>query len=207
MALYNREMERFDPKVSDSLASFTSESGPINGVWTIDMGGVPLDFQVEDRGSPATVVFLSAALPAGPRRLPTFIGSGISEALPLNCIRISDPSLALSNSLGIAWYAGFDGVDLPAVLVEVIRHVQARLGAQHLSLFGASAGGFASLSLGQLLGPALSIAVNPQTVIERYAEEAWFAYMRDCWLFTIEGVVRVWSGAAGRTGVRVEVFR
>ena len=27
------------------------------------------------------------------------------------------------------------------------------------------------------------------------------------WLFTIEGVVRVWSGAAGRTGVRVEVFR
>ena len=26
-------------------------------------------------------------------------------------------------------------------------------------------------------------------------------------LFTIEGVVRVWSGAAGRTGVRVEVFR
>ena len=28
-----------------------------------------------------------------------------------------------------------------------------------------------------------------------------------CRLFTIEGVVRVWSGAAGRCGVRVEVFR
>ena len=26
-------------------------------------------------------------------------------------------------------------------------------------------------------------------------------------LFTMQGVVRVWSGAAGRCGVRVEVFR
>lgn len=181
MSLYDRDMSRFhEGRTVSSVADFRDDSSPVHGIWSIDLGGVPLDLQIEDRGATTTVVFLSAALPAGPRLLPAFTGVGISAELPINCIRISDPALPLVPGLGIGWYAGFEGVDLPAILSSVIRHAQRRMGGKHLALFGASAGGFASLSLGQLLGPVLSIAVNPQTRIEKYDQNAWFAYVKGC---------------------------
>lgn len=195
-------MSRFDTvRECESLEAFLAVPAPITGAWTIHVGRAPLDLLVEDRGAPTTIVFLSAALPAGDRRLPLFSGSGIAGDLKVNRIHISDPSLALDPHLRVAWYAGYEGVDLPDAIVQVVRHVQEAMGARHLALFGASAGGFAALSLGQLLGDVLSVAVNPQTSIERYNAKSWTDYIEAC--FGCEGTDA--ARATLRTKVRSAV--
>ena len=76
--------------------------------------------------------------------------------------------------------------------------------------------GTISLARGRLPHWRDLMATLPRTLTHN---DFWFTNLAVYWdgssalmydhnrLFTIEGVVRVWSGAAGRTGVRVEVFR
>lgn len=154
----------------ESLPQFLeSLPGAEDGVHTIGMGDGP-HLDVLLLGSPlsghhgAVPVFFSASVRSRHQKHPPFF-SGISVVGRIRAplIAISDPSTQLSESLGLAWYAGGGGTDVQDAVHRLLSAVTAASG-NHLWLVGGSGGGFAALEAGFALGESASVLVfNPQT--------------------------------------------
>lgn len=154
----------------DSLPQFLeSLPGLPDGVHTIGMADGP-HLDVLLLGSPlsdghgAVPVFFSASVRSRDQKHPPFF-SGISVVGRIRAplIAISDPSTQLSESLGLAWYAGGGGTDVQDAVHRLLSAVTATSG-NHLWLVGGSGGGFAALEAGFALGESASVLVfNPQT--------------------------------------------
>lgn len=111
---------------------------------------------------------------------PFFSGLRIAEQFRLPVLAVADPSISKSRELGIAWYAGNEGMPnmseiLGTHLDRLARHYGARL-----VLFGGSAGGFGALSvLPYLTGPASCVVWNPQTSITQYIKTFVIYYLKN----------------------------
>lgn len=146
-----------------------------------------LDLMISNQSSDTTVIFFHAALSKrGDLKLPVFSGARLGAGLGVNKIFISDPSLYLSNTLRLGWFLGSKYLsgkeDIAYSLLEVLRV----LGTKRVILFGASAGGFASILYGGMLKKycgldVLSVAVNPQTNILKFSKGPVREYFRTCW--------------------------
>ena len=103
------------------------------------------------------------------------------DQLNLPIISIADPSLALSGDIKLSWYAGSErSTDLPEMLAKILDHISLMLGAK-LVLFGGSGGGYAALSVVQLMASKASVAVwNPQTSISKYNGRQVVNYITTC---------------------------
>jgi hypothetical protein len=101
---------------------------------------------------------------------PFFSGTGVAANLQFPLISVSDPTLATSPSLGLAWYAGNQAInDLPQQIAMLLDGVAERADA-HFLIFGGSGGGFAAMQIASLLrAPATVLVWNPQTKISDYA--------------------------------------
>lgn len=81
---------------------------------------------------------------------------------------MSDPTLALSEDVTLAWYAGADGLPLQQTLPLVFRHIIERLEPSSVWFFGGSGGGFASLYYASKVPNSAALVWNPQTDILEY---------------------------------------
>jgi len=100
---------------------------------------------------------------------PYFFGVGISDGSNLPLISISDPTLALSDNLRLAWYAGNESERSLQVLISIIIDCICSAHKFQPIFVGGSGGGFAAL-VQSFLSKRESIALvwNPQTAIGKY---------------------------------------
>jgi len=135
---------------------------------------IPLDFLslgFNNQGKEFLVVLSGAVTDStrGNSSPPYFSGVGLASDLHLPLFAISDPSLALSHDLNLAWYAGNHYTpDLFTHIADVVDSLAQRTGKKPI-LLGGSGGGFAAIQiLKRLKTPATAIAWNPQTSIGGY---------------------------------------
>ncbi|WP_284975494.1 hypothetical protein [Arthrobacter sp. efr-133-TYG-104] len=158
----------------DTVAHFLEGPQWRDGVHTIGLGSGPdLDIFVsgnplEESNAVIPVFFNGAITGREDKSGPFFSGRKISAMGGFGFIAVSDPSVNLDPTLGLAWYAGNAHQSLQDSLTSLLREISARSGRE-LLLIGGSGGGFASLYFGHELGEAASVLVwNPQTRIIEY---------------------------------------
>lgn len=150
-----------------SVTEFLSREITPNGTFSIKAGGLPIDLEYEDNGSDVTVVFFHAALSSKAVLLPIFAGRGLSKGLQVNRLSISDPTLALDDTLRLAWFAGSLKQpslqsNLSRIILDITRH------SRKVIYYGASGGGFAALQYSARHPGSVAITINPQTNIAKY---------------------------------------
>ncbi|MCC3269896.1 hypothetical protein MUG94_11460 [Arthrobacter gengyunqii] len=155
-------------------------SSVLDGLHTIDIGGLPLDILYRHRSAATTLVTFHAAA-TSQASIPIFSGTRMTEEINANVVFVSDPSLVIDEKIKLGWFAGNRHQPLQSVLPEVIRHIVRDTGAQHLIFFGASGGGFASLYYSSLFPGSLAIGVNPRTIVDRSFPTAISRYAQLCW--------------------------
>jgi len=161
----------------DSATAFCGKDTWQDGVHTIALDGGPsLDLFISgqpfDRPSIAVPVFFSGAVQNREAKAgPFFSGENVSLSGGFPYISVSDPSLELHETLGLAWYTGSEGQHLHEQLLTVLRALSGTAGRE-LLLVGGSGGGYSALFYGQKLGDLASVFVwNAQTDILEYNEK------------------------------------
>ena len=115
------------------------------------------------------VIFSGAISKRENKSAPFFSGKNIAKTLDLPLIAISDPTLALSKSLSLSWYAGNEYFkNISVVINNLLKNIQNKYDAE-LLLVGGSGGGFAVLDqLSLFREPSKKVKAliwNPQTNI------------------------------------------
>lgn len=157
-----------------------------DGIHTVDLGDGPaLDILIKGKpheaGSVIPVFFNGAVGSRETKAGPFFSGSGIAAKAGVGFIAISDPSLNLDESLGLAWYAGNKFSNVQDQITEILAGIAEHSGREMLFV-GGSGGGFASLYYGGRLSTVASAIVwNPQTEIRKYNQTFVDNYMRHAW--------------------------
>ncbi|MDN3904180.1 DUF6270 domain-containing protein [Arthrobacter sp. YD2] len=109
---------------------------------------------------------------------PYFSGATLGSQLGVPYMAISDPTLNLSEDLGLAWYAGYEGGRVQDSIRELLELLSDRA-AMHLLLIGGSGGGFASMYYASRLGSKASAFVwNPQTSITDYVPSSVHGFLK-----------------------------
>ncbi|GAA4106200.1 hypothetical protein GCM10022249_01680 [Enteractinococcus coprophilus] len=80
----------------------------------------------------------------------------------------SDPCLQLSEKLELAWYTGWENLDLYPIIADWITQAAAAVGASQIFLVGASGGGLAALQIATYLPNSTAVPFNSQTSISGY---------------------------------------
>lgn len=166
--------------VYNSLRELKNAGAPASGILTVMDGGLPIDIRYDSRGYDVTTVIFHAALSSKATRYPVFMGASMTEEMPTNRIFVSDPSLYISETLRLSWYAG--NKKQPK-LQWTLRSILKTLIPKHhrVVTFGPSGGGFAAMYFATKFEGATAVPVNPQTdlamysppEVARYAEQAW----------------------------------
>lgn len=150
----------------NSLEEFLETSETPQGTFCVTIGGIPVDFDYEDRGYAVTGIFFQAAIGPKVEHLPVFLGKRFSEHVPVNRLFVSDPSLYVNKRLRLAWYAG--NLKQPTLQGDLSR-IFAKVSKRSRTLyFGTSGGGFAALAFSAEHDGSLAVAVNPQTDLADY---------------------------------------
>ena len=148
-------------KLRDGIYRFAVEKDTldilVDGIKYFQPGGVVL------------VCFGGAVTQRALKPAPFFSGIGVSAKLGMPVLAIADPSLALSASLALGWYAGNEKCpDLPQKIADLL-DAFATLYQSRFVVFGGSGGGFATISILKYLRTRSAAVVwNPQTSIARY---------------------------------------
>lgn len=164
-----------EPHAHDSAEGLRTalESGRGQGVHQLPLdGSVTLDVLVRgapERSTAAIPVFLNGNVPSRAEKTgPFFSGGRVGPAVSPVSTAISDPAVDRDPEVPLAWYAGYDGADVTAAVLDALRAV-ADAWQRELVLVGGSGGGFASLRYAALLDrPCSAFVWNPQTDILRY---------------------------------------
>ncbi|KPF53380.1 hypothetical protein IP65_13355 [Novosphingobium sp. AAP1] len=142
---------------------------------------VPIAFRV--RLVPqATRMVVSLHGAADPARRHRGVFNGFNPDLA-DCIQVSvsDPSLQVPGDFAIAWYAGHQGFDTPALLARAFAEMAKAWGIERTIFFGTSGGGFAALAQSHAMPGSIAVVGNPQTRIARYHAPLVSAYRAACW--------------------------
>lgn len=173
----------------ESVEDFLDVEEIPHGTFSIIYGGVPIDFQYEDRGYETTAIFFQAAVSAKVQKLPVFLGKSFSTDPKINRLFVSDPTLYLNERIRLGWYAGSSTQPmLQDVLADVFLKIS---GNRRTIYFGASGGGFAALAFSALHSGTLAIAVNPQTSIADYTALAVARWTDLAWGYDNEATGRL----------------
>ena len=135
--------------------------------------------------SHALFVFSGAVSNRNGAQPPFFSGLGISGEMGLPLISISDPSLALSESLALGFYGGNEACpDLAIRIAGMVDKISFRHGMTPI-LMGGSGGGFAALNVSRYCrSQPISFVWNPQTRISHYTRSAVDAYLKTAFPLT-----------------------
>ncbi|MFK3988954.1 hypothetical protein ACI2JM_01385 [Psychrobacter sp. NPDC064578] len=104
------------------------------------------------------------------------------EEFPGSVLYITDPTLLKYTDIILAWYVGdkLNRVDIR--LADFVTRVAAKLNVSKIVPYGSSGGGFAAIQLASNIGNGcIAVAINPQTIVFNYLEEAVDKYIHLCW--------------------------
>lgn len=150
-----------------------------SGVYQVSVEGLPIWVRVYRRSGPNVIFTFNGSIDRTTTAVPVF-GTDLSASIPdATIIGISDPALDLFPTITSGWYAGWDGVDLPAILGGFIDRMISALGATRVIFEGGSAGGFAALLYGHRVSGSIVVALNPQTNLDAYSSTG--LYRDACW--------------------------
>ncbi len=155
-----------------------------DGIYQIEMENEQyLDIMIKNSdkfASSDTVVvgFNGAVSSRGIKKGPFFSGVSITDDLDTPCIFVSDPTLDLSQSLTLSWYAGNEkNPSLQAKIANLLNGI-AKIHELRIILLGGSGAGFAILSIIQRLKQdSLALVWNPQTSIAKYFPHFVYRYL------------------------------
>lgn len=158
--------------VSDGFSGFRAENG--HYVFRHE-SGVAVDVRLSGFDGAETssflVVFSGAVTPAVTTEGPIFSGEGIGKELDIPVIAVADPAHTLRPRPSVGWYLGTESFDAMAVIVEVVRRVNAETGGNPIFV-GGSAGGFAALrAASEFESKSAALVWNAQTKILDYGWE------------------------------------
>lgn len=128
------------------------------------------------------LVCFSAAVPNREKKLaPFFSGSKVAKSIGMPLIAIADPSLALSDTIDLAWYSGNENLkNISQLIANILDDISKKLDTK-LILFGGSGGGFATLSVvHQMETNPRGVVWNPQTSISMFEDKAITNYIETC---------------------------
>lgn len=159
----------------DDIDSFLAAKTWADGIHSIQVPAAPhIDLlinglAVAEADARALPVFFNGAVTSREaKKAPFFSGVSVAAENGLPYIALSDPSLSLNKSLGLAWYAGNMHAAYQDLIEKLLCGVY-EVVRRELLLIGGSGGGFASLYYGHKLGAKASVLVwNPQTNILEY---------------------------------------
>lgn len=184
-SLVNRDRSiGFFPKtqtVWKDLSHFTSAPHITNGIHSVWHRRLPIEFELSrDRSKTLLVVFHGAlehyAL------LPIFSGAQVTSDLDVARVSFTDPSLYLSPTLPLAWFAGsYAQPDLQTAISLLVRKLARSVGATRIIFFGSSGGGFASLIQAATNPGSTAVVANAQTDILRYHQQHVRNYLQLAW--------------------------
>lgn len=164
-----------------SLTQFLGSEDIPSGRFSVEYGGLPVDFTYTDHGGETTVICFHGAVQTTVA-LPWHVGKTVVSEAGANWLAVSDPSLALGGGLKLAWYAGSrDQPELQQLITSVISHVRTVTQTEHLIFFGTSGGGFAALEYSRRFPRSLALPVNPQTSIMRHRPSTVRLYTDTAW--------------------------
>ena len=128
-------------------------------------------------------VFFSGDAQRKKNNPPVFQRWSWASKMPGHCLYISDPSLYLNDTIGLAWYAGTKEIDTPQVIAYFLSQLSKDSGIplSKFVLYGSSGGGFAALKVATFLDDVCVIPINPQTNILSYNQFSVEKYLRDAW--------------------------
>ncbi|WP_333835955.1 hypothetical protein [Novosphingobium sp.] len=156
---------------------------PRRGARTITLSAGGVDLHVRLRVAPGAdrlLVTFHGGVDRARATLPVF--NGFIDDLPgTHQLSVSDPSLGCDSALRLAWHAGHEGFDTPAVLRAVIAATIQQLKVVRTAFFGTSGGGFAALVQSHAVPGSIVVVANPQTAIERYHPRQVASYRAACW--------------------------
>ncbi|MHA7156267.1 DUF6270 domain-containing protein [Arthrobacter sp. TMN-50] len=162
----------------ESLGNFLSAEKWADGIHSIMFKDAPhLDLlmsgisKLNGDGLAIPVFFNGAVTSRQSSNPPFFSGMRIAAKNGMPFVTISDPSLNLDRSLGLAWYAGNRHTLTQDVIEKILLRLHHMTGLEIL-LVGGSGGGFAALHFAHKMGSKASAFVwNPQTNILEYNEK------------------------------------
>lgn len=132
--LYDLEQWKAPLHIHDTIRGWSSVAEPVNGVHRFPSGSGYIDIRADGmahlKESGSVLVCFGGAVTARTRKTaPFFTGLGVAAKAGLPVLAVSDPSLALSNSLALAWYAGNKGMpELPKDIAQVLDSFSKRFG-------------------------------------------------------------------------------
>lgn len=182
-----RDVKRWRKNIEefDGVAHFCESSLPNNAVSTIKYGKTYIDIMTEIKpGRPLVIFFCGAATKRESVSLPIFAGLGVLEECDASKVFISDPTLHLSDTITIAWYAGYKGASLQDDLVRIIESIIKKSEAKKTLMTGGSGGGFAAMYYSSRIKNSLAVPWNPQTSILRYHKRFVDEYVKTAWGLT-----------------------
>ncbi|GHC97439.1 hypothetical protein [Novosphingobium pokkalii] len=145
------------------------------------LDSLPIQFRVRlVPGATRMLVTLHGA--ADPARRQRGVFNGFNPDLA-DCtqVAVSDPSLQVPGDFGIAWFAGHQGFDTPALLRRAFAEMVKAWSIERTIFFGTSGGGFAALAQSHAMPGSIAVVGNPQTRIARYHAPLVAAYRQACW--------------------------
>ncbi|MDD2728276.1 hypothetical protein [Malikia sp.] len=107
-----------------------------------------------------------------------------ADKFPGSVLYILDPLIKKNNStLNLAWYLGDKDDDYFQIISNLVQAVSKQLGIDKIYAYGSSGGGFASLMLAKNIKEVYSVAINPQTNVFKYHDNAVSKYFLTAWGF------------------------
>jgi hypothetical protein len=137
-------------------------------------GEFRFDFLFARGSEPRLFVIFSGDIDRKKITPPAFQRWTWADKFPGHCLFVSDPSLHLDPSLGLAWYAGTSRSDSLPTIRRLVREIAGELKIPdgNLYAYGSSGGGFAALRLASIMPELVPIAINPQTDVLKYSNGA-----------------------------------
>lgn len=136
----------------------------------------------EEQGAPLIITFHGGV--SGEIPYPYFYGHRFiakDSAQPRTVLALCDPTLEVAGRLRFGWYAGYNGVDLPSTIDNLIRSVVAKTKPSRIVLTGGSTGAHAALRHVVSLPGAVMLGLNPLPRISNYWRPGVEAFLQACW--------------------------
>lgn len=160
------------------------------GLFSINYGGLPIQFKYEHRDSDVTVVLFHSEISENVT-LPCFLYHSVFPGVDVNWLAVSDPTLALCAELKLSWYMGSERqTHLQDAIETAIRRISVVTGiGKNFIFYGSSSGGFAALEMSHRFRDSLCVPVNPQTSLRFHGETTVGQFLDVAWP-TVDGVIR-----------------
>ena len=122
-------------------------------------------------------VFLNGAITGPGASVPMFARWSYYKLINGSMLNISDPMYRMNDKLKLGWYYGNREIDLQQRVADMVVKIAGVIGVEHHNIIfvGSSGGGYASIACASRIHGAVSIAINPQIVLQEWGYSTEFS--------------------------------